>query len=264
MPAIIGVIGGSGLYDMEGLEPAGEEKVETPYGSPSASYRLYRLGRTEIAFLPRHGAGHSIAPHKINYRANIKGFESLGVRRIVAVNAAGTMEPGVSPGSLALLSQVLDFTQGARAHTYYERDGVAHVDFTEPYCPELRGFLKEAASRASLPVLDGATYVCVNGPRLESRAEIEFYKKAGGHLIGMTGMPEAGLARELELCYAGLAVATNYAAGIEEGKKLTTTGVLEVMARCEEKIKALLKEFFALVPEERRCACKEALKDTRL
>jgi 5'-methylthioadenosine phosphorylase len=260
----IGIIGGSGLYDMSGLEPAGEEKIETPYGSPSACYRLYKLGRTDIAFLPRHGAGHSIAPHKINYRANIRGFKELGVERIIAVNATGTMEPGLPPGRLVLLSQVIDFTQGMRAHTYYEQGDVAHVDFTEPYCPELRGLLKEAFGRAGAPVADGATYVCVNGPRLESRAEIGFYKRSGGQLIGMTGMPEAALARELEVCYAGLAVATNYAAGIEEGNKLTTTEVLEAMARSAEKIKAALVEFFRLVPEERHCACKDALKDTRL
>lgn len=259
----IGVIGGSGLYGIEGLKPLEEKTVETPFGRPSDAYRIGEVGGREVVFLPRHGAGHALAPHKINYRANIWGMKSLGVERIIAVNATGGIA-GTAPGDIVLLSQVLDFTGGARASTFYEENDVVHIDFTEPYCPETRAILREAARRAKAGLIDGGTYVCVNGPRLESRAEIEFFRGAGGHVVGMTGMPEASLAREQEMCYAALSVVTNYAAGVLENKKLTTTEVVEVMGRSTEAIRLILKEAFALMPAQRGCPCGQALKDSRL
>jgi 5'-methylthioadenosine phosphorylase len=260
----IGVIGGSGLYDIHGVRFTKEETVETPYGTPSDKFRVGELDGKEIIFLPRHGAGHALAPHKINYRANIWGLRSLGVQRIFAVNATGAISEDMVPGDIVLPDQIIDFTMGTRPSTFYESGDVVHVDFTRPYCPELRSVLKEAAEKAKVPVIEKGTYIAVNGPRLETAAEIKFFAQIGGHILGMTGMPEASLAREIEMCFSVVAIATNYAAGVKEEKKLTTTEVLEVMARSTKKVKGILKEAFHLVREGRRCPCGEALKDSRL
>jgi 5'-methylthioadenosine phosphorylase len=256
---VIGIIGGSGIYDMPGFTLREERAVSTPYGEPSAAYRIGELSGAVVAFLPRHGPGHTIAPHLINYRANIWGFRELGVRRIISVNATGGMDPALSPGDIVLMDQVLDTTQGARAATFYDGGRVMHVDFTDPYCPELRAALLEAGARAGVALRPTGTYVCVNGPRLESRAEIRAFAAMGGHVVGMTGMPEAALAREAELCMASVSVVTNYAAGISE-RKLTTDEVVQQMAESSGRIKLLLKEAVPLVPSVRACPCKDALK----
>jgi len=260
----IGVIGGSGLYDIPGVRFVGEEIVETPYGTPSDKFKMGELNGKTVIFLPRHGAGHALPPHKINYRANIWGMKSLGVNHIFAVNATGAIDPELGPGTVLLPDQIIDFTAGARPSTFYEAGDVVHVDFTRPYCPELRRVLKEAAGKAGVPVAGSGTYVAVNGPRLETAAEIKFFGRIGGHILGMTGMPEAVLARELEMCYAAIAVVTNYAAGVREERKLTTTEVLQVMGKSTEAVKMVLKEALPLVPERRICPCPEALKDARL
>ncbi|MDA8387410.1 MAG: S-methyl-5'-thioadenosine phosphorylase [Nitrospiraceae bacterium] len=260
----IGVIGGSGLYDIPGLARLGEEAVKTPYGEPSGRYLIAGAGTVEVAFLPRHGARHDIAPHKVNYRANIWGMKSLGVERILGINAAGGIDPGLAPGSLVITDQIMDFTLGARESTFYDGKEVIHVDFTDPYCPELRGALLEAARQRGIAAVSGGTYVCTNGPRLETRAEIAFFGRAGGHVVGMTGMPEAALARELELCYSSMAVVTNAAAGVSGASRLSAREVMEMMALRMESIKKLLQAVFALIPAQRQCCCKDALKDSRL
>lgn len=259
----VGVIGGSGLYGIPGLEVSGERKVRTPFGAPSAAYVMGELAGVEVVFLPRHGAGHDIPPHRINYRANLWGFGELGVERVLSVNASGGIRRGLGPGDIVVLDQVLDFTQGARAGSFYdggEGGQVVHIDFTEPYCPEVRGALLRAGEKAGVGLGDGGTYLCVNGPRLESRAEIEFFASAGADVVGMTGMPEAALARELEICFAGVAVVTNYAAGFT-GEKLTTGEVIESMKEANERINALLRETIGLIPRQRGCPCKDALKE---
>ncbi|MDA8169947.1 MAG: S-methyl-5'-thioadenosine phosphorylase [Nitrospiraceae bacterium] len=262
---LIGVIGGSGLYGIPGLEEVGRKAVKTPFGDPSDSYLIAEFsGGVQAVFLPRHGAGHAVAPHKINYRANIWGMKELGVERIIAVNATGGIDSAFAPGSIVIPDQILDFTGGGRPATFYEEKDVVHVDFTEPYCPELRASLLGAAKKAGVPAAGKGTYVCTNGPRLESRAEVAFYAKAGGHVVGMTGMPEAILARELELCYSAIAVVTNFAAGVSDAKKLTTTEVIEYMGKSAEAIRQILKEVFPLIPGRRGCPCKDALKDSRL
>jgi 5'-methylthioadenosine phosphorylase len=199
----------------------------------------------------------------VNYRANIWGFKELGAERILSVNATGGMDPALTPGDIVITSQVIDMTQGAREDTYFDGNEVVHVDFTDPYCPELRQSLARAAAGASIDVREGGTYVCVNGPRLESRAEIEYFRQIGGDVVGMTAMPEASLARELELCMACVSVVTNHAAGVSR-KRLTTTEVVEVMTSASGRLKALLGEAIPLVPPERSCPCKDALKDARM
>ena len=259
----IGLIGGSGLYEMPGLRVLEERVLETPFGAPSAAYVMGELSGARVAFLPRHGSPHRLPPHRINYRANVWGFRQLGVDRILSVNAGGGLSPGLRPGSIVVLDQVLDMTQGAREATFYDEGEVVHIDFTEPYCPELRQAVLGAGEKAGIGLEGGGTYLCVNGPRLESRAEIEFFARTGADVVGMTGMPEAALARELEICYSALAVVTNYAAGLS-GIKLTTGEVVGSMEKANERIKALLKETFALIPYERACPCKDALKGTRM
>jgi 5'-methylthioadenosine phosphorylase len=259
----LGVIGGSGLYEMPGLSIVEKRTVSTPFGEPSAPYVMGRFGEVETAFLPRHGQTHRMPPHRINYRANLWGFRELGVERVISVNATGGIRKGLTPGELVVLDQVIDMTQGAREGTFYDEGEVVHVDFTEPYCPETREALFQAGNRHGIGLGERGTYLCVNGPRLESRAEIEHFATMGADVVGMTGMPEAALARELELCFAALAVVTNHAAGLS-GRKLTTDEVMESMESANERIKTVLKEALLLLPSERHCPCRDALKGARM
>ena len=259
---MIGVIGGSGLYELKGLGVLEDRVLSTPFGEPSAPYRVGEISGIEVAFLPRHGTGHNFPPHRINYRANIWGFRELGAERIISVNASGGINPSFKPGELVLLDQVIDMTQGMRPSTFYDGQEVVHIDFTEPYCPELRGSLSEAASRIGIGLRNTGTYICVNGPRLESRAEIQHYGRSGADVIGMTGMPEASLARELQVCFSSIVVVTNYAAGLA-GKKLITDEVVKMMEDANDRLKRLLGEALALIPPVRACQCKEALKGAK-
>lgn len=259
----IGVIGGSGLYDIPGLRVIAERAIATPYGEPSARFVIGEIAGVEVAFLPRHGVPHHIAPHKINYRANIMGFKSLGVERIISVSATGGINPSIAPGEIVLLDQVIDTTQGMRQATFYDEDEVVHIDFTEPYCPELRGSVTAGSKIAGLQIVEKGTYVCVNGPRLESKAEIRLHAASGGDVIGMTGMPEAALARELEICFSGICLITNYAAGVST-EPLSATEVVEKMKESGGKIKSLLKEVLKLIPLDRNCPCKDSLKDAKV
>ncbi|MEW6602147.1 MAG: S-methyl-5'-thioadenosine phosphorylase [Nitrospirota bacterium] len=259
----VGVIGGSGLYEIEGLVLNKKKSVTTPYGKPSGQYILGTIGKTEVVFLPRHGSHHNIPPHMINYRANIWGFKKLGVDRIISISAVGGIKKGLRPGDIVILDQVLDMTRNRKSTFYDGKDGVVHIDFTEPFCPELRKILQKAGKSVSVPVKNGGTYVAVEGPRLETASEIRSFGVLGGDVVGMTGMPEASLARELEICYSGLSVVANYAAGISN-RKLTVAEVMEAMKSTITNIKRLLSETFRLIPDERRCPCCEALKEARI
>ncbi len=256
----IGLIGGSGFYDIDGLEMREEISLSTPYGAPSATYKLGEFSGTELVFLARHGVPHRIPPHKVNYRANMWGFKSLGVEKIISIGAVGGINSGMQPGSVVILDQIIDMTMGARAATFYDEEKVVHIDFTRPYCAEMRGIFIQAAGHISLPVKKSGTYICVNGPRLETEKEIQFFSFIGADVVGMTAMPEAALARELEMCCTGISVVTNYAAGIA-GAKLTTTEVVEAMRNSLDAIKALLRAVVPLIPAHRSCTCKDALKD---
>jgi len=258
----IGVLGGSGLYEIPGLIIKEYRKTATPFGDPSDAYMIGIFSGREIVFLPRHGHKHTIQPHRINYRANIWGFRELGVERIISVSAVGGIHPEMKPGVIVIPDQIIDMTRGREA-TFYTKDEVVHIDFTEPYCPELRESLLRAGELSGIPLEKSGTYICVDGPRLETRAEITFFSGIGANMVGMTAMPEASLAREAELCYAGVGVVTNYAAGIA-GEKLTTTEVVEMMRDSTSRVANLLKEVFCLIPAERRCACRDALKGAQV
>jgi len=239
----------------------GKEEVRTPYGEPSGPYTIAEAQGRQMVFLPRHGQEHSIPPHKVNYRANVWGMRELGVERIVGVNAVGGL--GIEPGTLVLPEQVIDLTLGGRAGTFYDGPDVVHIDFTEPFCPELREFLAQVAEAQGLRIHLGGTYVCTQGPRLESGAEIQAFRRLGAHLVGMTAMPEAALARELQLCYVSVCVVTNWAAGIKK-KRLSTTEVLQMMRQRSRDIQGLVLGLLAHLPGKRGCGCQEALRDARL
>ena len=259
----IGIIGGSGLYGIEGLVLNKARAVSTPFGSPSDKYIGGEINGTEIVFLPRHGKHHHIPPHRINYRANIWGFKKLGVTRVLSVSAVGGIRKGLRPGDIVVQDQVLDMTRNRVATFYDGKKGIVHIDFTEPYCPELRKVLLRAGKAAGVPLKNSGTYVAVEGPRLESAAEIKSFAVAGGDIVGMTGMPEASLAREAELCFAGLSVVANFAAGTSR-RKLTVSEVMDAMKASTEKIRALLKAVFRSLPAERGCSCGEALRDAKI
>ncbi len=259
----IGVIGGSGLYEIEGFTLKKRRKVSTPFGNPSGQYLTGEIGNTEVVFLPRHGKKHDIPPHMINYRANIWGFKKLGVDRIISISAVGGIKKGLKPGDIVTSDQVIDMTKNRQSTFYDGKGGVVHIDFTEPYCPELRSIILKAGKKSRVALKNGGTYVAVEGPRLESAAEIKSFSILGGDIVGMTGMPEVSLARELEICYAGLAVVANYAAGISK-RKLTVAEVMDAMKDTTEKIKRLLQTTFLLIQDDRTCECKDALKEARI
>lgn len=257
----IGLIAGSGFYE-EGMEGRELKKITTPYGEPSDVYRVCDSPEGAFVFLARHGTPHHIPPHMINYRANIWGMREMGVERIISINAVGGIEGGLVPGDIVLPDQIIDMTHG-RAATFYEGNEVVHIDFTTPYCAEVRGAIRETGIESRLSLRDSGTYVCVNGPRLESKAEIQHFLKIGADIVGMTVMPEACLAREVELCFAGIAVVTNYAAGTS-ARKLTTKEVVETMKGSLDRVRKLIMGTLKHIPEKRSCECRHALKDTTM
>jgi 5'-methylthioadenosine phosphorylase len=209
---MFGIIGGSGLAGMKNLERTRREVVRTPYGEASGTISLGLMNGHEVAFLPRHGYGHILAPHEINYRANIWALRQVGVNAIFSVSSAGSLDETYAPGSLAVIDQIIDYTYG-RKHTYFEgvEQPVVHIDFSEPFDAPLRQRLIDGAAQAQVPVLTDGTFACTQGPRLETRAELRRFKQDGAHMVGMTLMPEAALARELELPYAALVIVAAFA-----------------------------------------------------
>lgn len=210
----VAIIGGTGLTSLNGLEIDGREIVQTPFGEPSGPLVRGNLAGHQIYFLPRHGAAHTIPPHQINYRANIWALKAAGVEQVIAVNAVGGIREDMQPGTLIIPDQVIDYTV-SRTNTFFEEGlkQVVHIDFTEPYCESLRQDIISAADNSSINVIKEGTYAATQGPRLETAAEVNRLEKDGCHLVGMTGMPEAALAREQELCYASISVVANLAAG---------------------------------------------------
>lgn len=258
----IGIVGGSGFYEIEGVEVRQLRKVTTPYGEPSDSYRVCEWSGSEFAFLSRHGSPHHIPPHRINYRANIWGFREIGVKRIISVNSVGGISGRMKPETIVVPEQIIDMTHG-RSSTFYDGNEVVHIDFTLPFCRELREAVIAAGKNSDTELIESGTYLCVNGPRLESKAEIDYFSKIGADIVGMTVMPEACLARELEMCFACIAVVTNRAAGIS-GTRLTTTEVIETMKTSLSKVKTLIMGVLQMVPQERTCDCRTALGEAKM
>lgn len=259
----IAVIGGTGIYDPDIFGGGVKKGVDTPYGRVGdiTLAALRSSVNREVVFIPRHGTTHGTPPHRVNYRGNIYALKTLGVRRILATNSVGCISSSLKPGDVVLPDDFIDFTK-TRKGTFYNEEAV-HVDVSEPYCPELRESLVKAGKNIGITVRDGAVYACTEGPRFETPAEIRFLGKAGADLVGMTGLPEVTLARELEICYASICIVTNYAAGIATSK-LTATEVQEIVAENQRKLREILAEVVRLVPDSRECACKDALKGAKV
>jgi 5'-methylthioadenosine phosphorylase len=254
----IGVIGGSGLYSL--LPHADEVVVETPYGAPSDALVVAEVANRQVVFVPRHGRDHRFPPHRVPFRANLWALHSLGVRQVIAPCAVGALDRSLAPGDLIVPDQVLDRTSG-RPSTFYENSAV-HVPFADPYCPRGRAAVISAASHTAWAARDGGTMVVIDGPRFASRAESQWHAAAGGSIVGMTGMPEAGLARELALCYTAVAVATDIDAGTTAGETVTQGDVLAVFKRSVGRLRALLLDTVATMSADRDCACPRALDGT--
>lgn len=235
-------------------------RIGTPYGFPS-SLQIGEIEGKSVAFLLRHDVGHSVPPHKVNYRANICALHEIGVERIIATNAVGAINLDFKPGDSVVPHDLIDFTK-RRYLTFYDEAPVTHIDFSQPYCPEIRKILIEKSKEITERVLDSAVYVCTDGPRYETPAEIHMFRKLGGDIVGMTGIPEAVLARELEICYATLCFVSNMAAGVQS--KLTTKEVIEVSKSVMPKIQQTLIEVIRTLPRGRRCPCAGSLKEARV
>ncbi|MCE5286113.1 MAG: S-methyl-5'-thioadenosine phosphorylase [Pelosinus sp.] len=255
----IGIIGGTGVYDPSMLQNVYDKELITPYGS--VNYKVGDFAAKSVVFIPRHGSHHSTPPHLINYRANIWALKKLGVQTILATTAVGSLNLAMKPGHFVLPDQFLDFTKN-RITTFYDggERGVVHVDVTEPYCPTLRKIITEAGEALRLSLHNGGTYVCTEGPRFETPAEIRMFEKFGGDLVGMTSIPEAILAREAEMCYVTISMVTNYAAGITK-LPLTHAEVLDTMQLNTENIKALVMSVIKLVDTNADCSCRHALQE---
>jgi 5'-methylthioadenosine phosphorylase len=260
--AEIGIFGGSGFYSfVEGLV---EHTMHTPYGPPSAPVSLGTLGGRRVAFIPRHGPHHEIPPHAINYRANLWAFKELGVSRVLAPSAAGSLQPHVHPGDVVICDQLIDRTSG-RPQTYYDGPLSVHVSFADPYCPELRPLAATAARAAGMRVLDTGTVVVIEGPRFATRAESASYQRQGWEVINMTQYPESYLARELEMCYVNLSLITDYDVGVEGRPDIAPVTMEEALRVFGENIGRLRQALFGLIeriPSWRGCPCGDALRGT--
>lgn len=240
---MLGIIGGTGLTQLANLKIKRRQIMRTPYGEPSGPLSYGDICGYEVVFLPRHGHGHTIPPHLVNYRANIWALHSEGVREIISVGTVGGITPDLNPGMIVLPDQIIDYTHG-RKNTFFDGGDlpVKHIDFTEPYCPHLRSLCLEAAHNISETLLDRGVYACVQGPRLETAAEINRLEKDGATLVGMTGMPEAALARELEMRYAAICPVVNHAAGRGSSKqRIQYEDMSEVLNGTMERVRKLIE-----------------------
>jgi 5'-methylthioadenosine phosphorylase len=254
----IAVIGGSGLYQMEELTDVQEVRVDTPFGPPSDAIVIGRLEGVPVAFLPRHGRGHRISPSELPQLANIYALKTLGVERIIAVSAVGSMREDIRPLDLVVPDQLFDRTK-ARPATFFGNGLVAHVSFADPFCPELSAALYEAAVETEARVHRGGTYLCIEGPQFSTKAESRIYRQWGVDVIGMTALPEAKLAREAEICYATLALSTDYDVWHETEEPVTVEMVVANLLRNVETAKAVIRRLIPRLSVERHCTCGSAL-----
>jgi len=273
---MLGIIGGSGLYRIEGFKKVDEVNINTPFGEPSSSIIIAEYERKKIAFLSRHGTDHSIPPHLVNYRANLWALRKIGVKRILGIGAVGSINESIKPGDYIIISDFIDFTK-SRKNTFYEgkfgnkvegngtvedlinSKRVVHVDMTDPYCPEIRNILKTILLQKGYKFVEDGVYVCTEGPRFETPSEIRMFKKLGGDVVGMTGYPEVVLARELALCYASLCVSANPAAGMSDNK-LTSEEVIEMMRTKSKEIGEIIKKLAISISDKYTCNCNKSLE----
>jgi 5'-methylthioadenosine phosphorylase len=247
---MIAIIGGSGVYDPNMLQNVRDISVDTEYGTITLKSGSHQ-GKS-VYFLARHGGKHSVPPHVVNYRGNIKALQQLNVERIISTSAVGSLRKEMKPGDFVLLNQFMDFTKN-RHYTFFD-DKVVHTDVTNPYCSQLRAIVCQAALDIDIPVHPTGTYVCTEGPRFETPAEINMFSLLGGHVVGMTNVPEVVLAREAKICYASIATVTNYAAGISP-TRITHQEVIDIMDKNSEMIKKLITKIIEMIPQTKTCEC---------
>jgi len=259
MQGRIGIIGGSGLYRIDGLEDLRREKLTTPFGDPSGEYLIGRIGTAELVFLPRHGEAHRIIPSGINYRANIFGMKMLGVSWIIAFSAVGSLKEELPPRDIVLVDQFVDRTNRGRVMTFFDEGAAAHVGFAEPTCPPLSELLYDVISGLGIAVHKGGTYVNMEGPAFSTRAESELHRSWGMDLVGMTGMAEARLAREAEICLASVALVTDYDCWHEEEETVTVEQVVANVQANVSNAKNIIVEAASRFPIARECGCANAL-----
>jgi 5'-methylthioadenosine phosphorylase len=257
---VIGVIGGSGLYKIEGLERMREVEVQTPFGKPSGELVRGRLGDVEMVFLPRHGLGHRWLPTEVNFRANTFAMKKMGVERIISVSAVGSLREEIAPGHVVIPDQFIDRTT-QRPSTFFGRGLVAHVSLADPFCKDLSGVLASAAGSEGAKVHAGGTYLCMEGPQFSTRAESHLYRSWGAHVIGMTNLQEAKLAREAEICFATLALATDYDCWNESAGDVEIDHVLAVLKQNVDLAQRTIRRAAPQLSSVRSCACASALKD---
>lgn len=254
--AEIGILGGSGFTRF--LDAPSEHAIDTPFGPPSAPVVTGEVGGRAVAFLPRHGVKHEFPPHRINYRATLWAMRELGVTRILAPCAAGSLQPHVEPGHFVICDQLVDRTSG-RVQTFYDGPATTHVSLADPYCPELRAVAAQRGRSLGITIHERGTVVVIEGPRFATRAESRWYTQAGWEVVNMTQYPEAALARELAICYGNISLITDYDVGLEGMPPVAVPEVIRVFRDNNERLRALLEEIVAAIPESRGCPCGAAL-----
>ncbi|HMR04167.1 MAG TPA: S-methyl-5'-thioadenosine phosphorylase [Polyangiaceae bacterium] len=258
MSFVLGVIGGSGIYEVPGLERIESKRVQTPFGDPSDELVRGRLGETELLFLPRHGRGHRVAPHGINYRANIAALKLSGATHVVSLSAVGSLKEAIPPGDVVIVDQYIDLTK-RRVSTFFDDDVIAHVGFGDPVCREMATAVSAAARAVGAKVHDGGTYVCMEGPQFSTRAESHLYRSWGASVIGMTAMPEAKLAREAELPYATVALVTDYDCWHESEEAVSVDAVLAVLKKNAALAQNIVAKLASSLPDPTKSAASSAL-----
>jgi 5'-methylthioadenosine phosphorylase len=251
---ILGIIGGSGLYQMEGLTNVREESVDTPFGSPSDKLVFGEINGKKLVFLPRHGKGHRILPSEINYAANIYALKVSGVKKVISVSAVGSLKKEIKPGDMVIVDQFFDFTKN-RKSTFFGNGIVAHVSMAEPVCSCLRKILIESCKNINVACHEGGSYICIEGPQFSTKAESFFYKNNGFDVIGMTNATEAKFAKEAELCYATIAMATDYDCWHEEEENVTADMIIKILLENAEKAKKIIKESASKIAFDKSCLC---------
>jgi 5'-methylthioadenosine phosphorylase len=259
MSDILGVIGGSGLYEMEGMKNVRNVRVRTPFGDPSDALVVGEIGGRTIAFLPRHGRGHRIPPSQINFRANIYAMKKIRARWVISLSAVGSMKKGIRPGDIVVVDQFFDHTR-SRLNTFFSDGIVGHIPFADPVCPALSEIAHFSARKVVKRSHRGGTYLCMEGPAFSTRAESRIYRKWGVDVIGMTNMPEAKLAREAEICYVTLALATDYDCWHESEEDVSIESVLAVIRQNVENSKRIIRDIAGRLPGKGGCGCGETLR----
>lgn len=256
----IGIIGGSGLYKIEGIKEVKEAAVKTPFGEPSDKFITGKIEGKDVVFLPRHGVGHRISPSEINYRANIYGMKKLGVERIISIAACGSLREELKPMDFVVPDQFVDRTNHARDMTFFDNGIVAHVVFAQPVCSELGAVIYEAGRGLNLPIHKGGTYINMEGPAFSTLAESKLYRQWGMDIIAMTNLAEAKLAREAEICYSTLAAVTDYDCWHPQHESVTVDMVIKNLQNNVENAKKIISTIVKKLPEQRKCPCQDALK----